>query len=764
MAGTRVSVQVQLEKTLRQVETEKSASYEKRTRHKDADGKTLFINRLILEDSPYLLQHAHNPVNWYAWGEEAFATALRDNKPVFLSIGYSTCHWCHVMEGESFDDVEMAKILNQHFISIKLDREQYPDIDEIYMTGVQIMSGQGGWPMSNFLFSDGKPFFSGTYFPPAQFAALLSQIASLWQEKREELEQSAIRVSQTIEQVLQSKKEILSLDMEQVAVLADEMLKRQDKTFGGLAGAPKFPQEPLLLYFLEGATRSRDQAKLEFSVRALEAMGRGGIYDQVAGGFHRYSTDVHWLVPHFEKMLYNQSQLSRAYLLAWRLTGDRFFLRIIRQTLDFVLREMTSPQGGFYSAMDADSEDQEGLYFIWSIDELEKLLSGEEMALCRRLYDLSETGNFEGANILALSGAMKAFADGKALDQFEAELDKMLLKLRKARELRIAPLRDDKLIVAWAAAMATSLAWAGQMLHESAYLEAAEKAVNFIWDNNFAGHDTLRRIYLNGVVSIPAQLEDYANLCEALIALFDVTQKRSYLNKAATLMSQTIDLFWNDKSGGFFLSQELEQGPMLARSSSASDTATISAYAVALDCLVALAKRVTLIEHQSDDRPFFYQEKIRTCLNAVSADLVQHPAGHTSLIRAVDHHRSGGINLIQYAGEGQLRVQLQREKLSQTRAEGKPVTITIALTLAPGFHLSAGQSRELERVPLDISVADDESHWRMDTVKFPPPSIIGGTPEVAVYDQSLELEVLLHRCEGQADDLQSNSIGLKLQV
>jgi uncharacterized protein len=346
----------QIEKRLREVEESKHGSYDKRTEHLDESGRGVFINRLIEEDSPYLLQHAHNPVNWYAWGDEAFAAAQATGKPIFLSIGYSTCHWCHVMEVESFDNSEVAAVLNEHFISIKMDREQYPDIDEVYMTGVQLMTGQGGWPMSNLLLPTGEPFFGATYFPAAQFIALLQQVVIAWDSKREELEASARQMQLGIGKILGDKQAVQELDADLRANTLQALFQREDRERGGLAGAPKFPQEPLLLFLLDQAAREQDPHALSFVDRALEGMGRGGIYDQVGGGFARYSVDEEWLVPHFEKMLYNQSQLGLVYLQAYRLTHKPFFLRVLTQTLDYVLRDMQRPSGGFYSALRGRSQ------------------------------------------------------------------------------------------------------------------------------------------------------------------------------------------------------------------------------------------------------------------------------------------------------------------------------------------------------------------------------------------------------------------------
>ncbi|MEQ8953138.1 MAG: DUF255 domain-containing protein, partial [Gammaproteobacteria bacterium] len=399
-----------LEQRLRAAEREKEGSYVKRTEHLSDDGKAIFINRLILEDSPYLLQHAHNPVNWYAWGPEAFATAAAEHKPVFLSIGYSTCHWCHVMEVESFDNVEVANILNEHFISIKMDREQYPDIDEIYMTGVQIMSGHGGWPMSSFLMPNGDPFFGATYFPPAEFMRLLRRATAAWQDRHQELIESAENIRLSIRRILSAGRQRDGLPENLLQQSIKTILLKEDRIKGGLAGAPKFPQEPLLLLLLDQAARQRNHDALAFADRALVAMGRGGIYDQVAGGFHRYSVDDRWLVPHFEKMLYNQSQLSLAYLQAWQLTGNPFFKRVLSQTLDYVLRDMQVLGGGFYSATDADSEGAEGTFFLWTRDQVADCVGESDAELLYELFGITEFGNFEGANILHLPVSLGEFA------------------------------------------------------------------------------------------------------------------------------------------------------------------------------------------------------------------------------------------------------------------------------------------------------------------------------------------------------------------
>ena len=416
----------------------KGPNYKPRTTHLRPDGTPEYINRLILEDSPYLLQHAHNPVNWYPWGEEAFTRAKQEDKPVFLSIGYSTCHWCHVMERESFENPQIAKFLNEHFISIKVDRESHPDVDQVYMTAVMLMNGHGGWPMSSFLTSDGKPFLSGTYYPPGQFTSILQQIQLLWVERRAEVLAQAARVAEAVQEANDRQTQAKALDAEIVPKTSRLLLSSLDELQGGFGAAPKFPHEPLLYLLLNQAERRQDKQALHALELTLDAMARGGIYDQVAGGFHRYSTDNEWLVPHFEKMLYNQAQLARIYLLAWRLTGNPTYRRVATQTLDYVLREMTSPEGGFYSATDADSEGREGAFFVWTPEQVRAALPAYEAELALKLYGVTLAGNFEGHSILHLPLGLEAFAARESLNPLALteQVERINARLREFRELR----------------------------------------------------------------------------------------------------------------------------------------------------------------------------------------------------------------------------------------------------------------------------------------------------------------------------------------
>ncbi|MDP4782750.1 MAG: thioredoxin domain-containing protein [Gammaproteobacteria bacterium] len=734
----------QVEKRLRDIEELKHGSYDKRTEHLDESGRGVFINRLIEEDSPYLLQHAHNPVNWYAWGDEAFAAAQATGKPIFLSIGYSTCHWCHVMEVESFDNSEVAAVLNEHFISIKMDREQYPDIDEVYMTGVQLMTGQGGWPMSNLLLPTGEPFFGATYFPAAQFIALLQQVVIAWDSKRGELETSARQMQQGIEKILGDKQAVQELDADLRANALQALFQREDRERGGLAGAPKFPQEPLLLFLLDQAAREQDPHALSFVDRALEGMGRGGIYDQVGGGFARYSVDEEWLVPHFEKMLYNQSQLGLVYLQAYRLTAKPFFLRVLTQTLDYVLRDMQRPSGGFYSATDADSEGEEGVFFTWSLAELRDALDAEEFELVRQLYGPDELGNFEGSNILELSRSLEVSARETGDPDFYLTLDKILEKLYLAREQRVHPLRDDKLIVAWSGAMINTLAQAGARLAEPRWTAAALKAAEIICSETIQPSGKLWRIALNGAASINGQLEDYANLIEGLVALFDTQQSTgergvsaananlgqqlgkesdknasSWLARAQALTDTMIDEFWDPSHDGFFLSPREQVGPRLTRSKSASDGATLSPIATALRCLLLLDQRRALLPNQpaAGASKHDYAELYRRGFNAVSGQLNEHPLSHSSLLRVQAEYAKGPLDGRVYLDGGLASLELipsspRAGEIGTEQAERKHVVL--ALRIADGWHIAANET-EGGSLPLRIE-ASEESAWALEPV------------------------------------------------
>ncbi len=752
----------ELDTELRKLEQAKHGSYDKRTEHLREDGTALFINRLLREDSPYLLQHAHNPVNWFAWGREAFAQAKAQNKPVFLSIGYSTCHWCHVMEVESFDNREVAEVLNSDFICIKMDREQYPDIDEIYMTGVQLVSGQGGWPMSSFLLADGKPFFAATYFPAASFIALLNQISQAWKEKYGELESSANQISQAIDRILSDRKQVSSLQKDIVENTVGALFQREDRSFGGLSGEPKFPQEPILLLLLDHIRRQRDVRSMGFVDRALEGMARGGIYDQIAGGFHRYSVDAQWLVPHFEKMLYNQSQLGLAYLEAYELSGKPFFRRITQQILNYVAQDMQLPEGGFYSATDADSEGEEGVFFTWTIAQLRQALSPADFEFISRLYAPDEVGNFEGSNSLNLARPLEKFAEESGDADFYLNLDRIRQVLYQRRENRIHPLRDDKLIVAWTAAMITTFTKAAYTFDSDVYLSVAERAANFVWTTNVGDNGKLTRIYLDGAVSITGQLEDYANFSQALLCLFDVTDKINYLQQASNLMDVAMKEFLDLEHGGFFLGPEQQTGPQLTRSRNASDGASLSPVATAFQCLLALKRRNARLGKAKQSTDLLYGEKIDQGIAALLGQVNDNPLSHSSMLRVMTDLDQGSRDWLQWIDGGRAKLACRRKPVDSS----DQLRLEIDIALMPDWHVSASNKTADSVYPLEVSLAATENHWVIDNCSLPPANhelAVIGAGGIAIYENSVKIQLSLKRSPLPADSL-SHSVQLQVKL
>lgn len=754
-----------LESTLRAAEQRLEGSYDKRTEHLDENGRAIFINRLILEDSPYLLQHAHNPVNWYPWGAEAFAEARRADKPVFLSIGYSTCHWCHVMEVESFDNVEVAKLLNEHFISIKMDREQFPDIDEIYMTGVQIMSGHGGWPMSSFLLPDGKPFFGATYFPAPSFIDLLGRVRQAWESKRDELETSAESIDRAIKRLLGSRPEEAELADGIHGTVMQALLEREDRSLGGLAGEPKFPQEPLLLYMIFQALQTDDETAMAFVKRALDNMAAGGIYDQVAGGFHRYSVDAQWLVPHFEKMLYNQSQLGLVYLRAWQLTGDNFYHRIVRQTLDYILRDLEIDSGGYYSATDADSEGAEGTFFIWTPAELAAVLSDSEYLQFSSIYDVSERGNFEGANILTLRSSL---ADSGVLNDEAAlkSLDEILHKLYLAREQREHPLRDDKLIVAWNGAMISSLAQAAWVLDNSDWLRSAENAAATIIDRNVDNDACIKRINLHGTCSIDGQLEDYANLIDGLIVLFDVTAKQEYLQTAFDLGDRVLADFYDADKQSLYLSPVHEDAPQLVRSSNAGDGATLSAVATMLASWQALAARSARLDRNESAMAF--RQAAQAILVNLAPAINEHALSHTSLLRLVHESTQSPESAFAYVGDGIGKISVRRVFGFDGNAAvctDNSLTLELRIKLMAGWHIIAEPDQQWQSLAVNLA---HDSAWQVQTLQMPKAEAridAGNDQQLTAFAQDILIKLQLTAPEvGSQRQLLNPALKIKLQL
>jgi uncharacterized protein YyaL (SSP411 family) len=508
-------------------------------------------NRLADETSPYLLQHKDNPVDWYPWGEEALARARTEDKPLLVSIGYSACHWCHVMEHESFEDPDTAAVMNEHFVAVKVDREERPDVDTIYMSAVQGMTGHGGWPLNVFLDPEGVPFFGGTYFPPEprhgmpSFRQVLEGVAEAWRTRRDEIREAAPR---TVEQLSATERLRPSGEEPTPEVLAEAergLAAQFDPSFGGFGGAPKFPPASALEFLM---ARTADGAAVtgkapEMVRTTLERMAKGGIYDQVGGGFARYSVDAYWLVPHFEKMLYDNALLARAYLHAWQLTGEEPFRRVCEETLDWALREMRGPEGGFYSALDADSEGEEGKFYVWTEQELRDTLGDDADALIR-YWGVDRGPNFEGRSILYVAGD-----DGEVDPE---QLARARQRLYEVRSQRVWPGLDDKRLTAWNALMLAALADAGAVLDRPDYVDAARQCAGFLLEQMRDGNGRLVRTYKDGRASLAAYLEDHAFLAEALLVLYEATLETRWFVAARALADDIVQRFRDPGSGGFF--------------------------------------------------------------------------------------------------------------------------------------------------------------------------------------------------------------------
>ena len=702
-----VSFTPRSEKLTQQIEQalhSKGSAYQPRTEHLQKDGKPIYTNRLILEASPYLVQHAHNPVDWYPWGPEAFAVAKRENKPIFLSIGYSTCHWCHVMERESFESPRIASILNQNFIAIKVDRERRPDVDKTYMQAVTMIAGNGGWPMSSFLTAEGKPFYGGTYFPPEVFGNLLLRVSDIWKNQQPRLFEQAQQISDALQQLNNHQASAGQLSNNTVKYATSRAIATHDSLQGGFGQAPKFPQEPLLFLLLSESERNADREALNTIETTLDAMSQGGIYDQIGGGFHRYSTDNAWLVPHFEKMLYNQAHLARVYLLAWRLTGKQTYKRVATQTLDYVLRDMTSPEGAFYSATDADSEGEEGVFFLWRPEQIRRSLSKQDAEFAIELFGISDNGNFENSNILHLPTALEQVADQYhiPLSELASRIDRIRNQLYEAREAREHPLRDEKILTAWNGMMISTLAQAGMILGEPRYTEAAVRAAEFIWSHNSLSDGELYRVHLEGNSSIAAQQEDYAYFAESLLHLYDVTGSKHWLNRAEQIADNMFKLFWDHKAGGFYMNRDKEQLTSIGRPrDSGTDNAVPSGSSVALRVLQMLNSRLA---------DFKYGEQANAILAALANAIKQRPTNYGYMLTGVTDLRNGELSAQRYVARGGVRA-IARQLTAQK--------VVVDLSIPPGWHVNSNQPLQKGLIPTTISIDAVKTGWQMNKVSYP---------------------------------------------
>lgn len=660
-------------------------------------------NRLAKEKSPYLLQHKNNPVDWWPWCDEAFETARREDKPVFLSIGYSTCHWCHVMEKESFEDEEVAALMNDAFVSIKVDREERPDLDNVYMTVCHLMTGQGGWPLTVLLTPDRKPFFAGTYFPKDSrygrpgMLDLVPQVNEAWRTRRGEVEESAGKITGHIQAFaagdLTEQAEGLIGEPEMEKAYA-QLAERFDAQWGGFGNAPKFPSPHVLLFLLRMWARHGKVDGLAMVEKTLAAMRAGGMFDHVGFGFHRYATDREWLVPHFEKMLYDQALLTLAYTEAYQITNKPAYRGTAKEVLTYVLRDLRSPEGGFYSAEDADSEGEEGKFYVFSTAEVEQILGPDDAYLVQKAYAMTPEGNFleeatgkrTGANILHLPKGLDTVA--AELDMDEKYLAEKLMHARQrlyaAREKRVRPLLDDKILTDWNGLMIAAMARAGRALDEPDYVHAAEAAANFILADMRDDTGRLLHRYREGEAGLPAHAEDYAYFLWGLVELFEATFDSRWLEAAVALADDFLERFRDVERGGFFYTAS-DSEELLARSKEGQDAANPSANSVAMLVFTRLARLLGAPDYET------YAEEIA---RAFYPEASQHPAAYTFMLCALDAARGKSMEIVLAGDERDETWQAMRRAVDSRFLPG-----AVLLGTRPGLEKIAPWTESL--VPKD---------------------------------------------------------------
>jgi hypothetical protein len=593
--------------------------------------QTRIPNRLISEKSPYLLQHAYNPVDWYPWGEEAFEKAKEENKPIFLSIGYSTCHWCHVMEHESFEDVEVAKLMNETFVSIKVDREERPDIDSIYMTVCQFMTGSGGWPLNIIMTPDKKPFIAGTYFPKDNrygrigMKELAHSIKELWERKKDTVLKSADEVIELLERIeVQVPGE--AIDESTLEIAFFQFAEKFDKEHGGFGSSPKFPTPHNLLFLLRYYKRTKNLKALEMVVKTLICMCMGGIFDHVGFGFHRYSTDSKWILPHFEKMLYDQALLLMVYVEAFLITKKDENKKVVNEIFTYVTRDMKSPEGAFYSAEDADSEGEEGKYYVWTEHEVKEILEKEEADFVISAFNFSKAGNYveeatresSGNNILYLK---------KPLEKSPTLWEKARIKLYDMRKKRIPPHKDDKILTDWNGLLIAALSKAAQAFNEPEYLKSAKEAADFILSTLCTNDGKLLHRYRDGEAAILGYLDDYAFLVWGLIELYEASFEIKYLEKALSLNSYLLEHFWDQDNGAFYFTSD-DSEKLIVRKKEIYDGAIPSGNSVAMLNLLRLSRITGNAE---------LENKASKIASVFSKNVKELPSAHTMFLMGIDY-------------------------------------------------------------------------------------------------------------------------------
>ena len=620
-------------------------------------------NRLINETSPYLLQHAHNPVDWYSWGPEALERAKAEDMPILLSVGYSACHWCHVMEKESFEDPQIAGIMNDNFVCIKVDREERPDIDSIYMAAVQTMTGSGGWPMTVFLTPDGKPFYGGTYFPPQDrpgmpgFPTVLQALARAYREDRGDITKTTEQLLQRLQQMSSSFRSLDPLTEDLLRQAYRVIVSEFDDRYGGVGMQPKFPQPMTYEFLLRYHLASEDLEALKMVELTLDRMASGGIYDQIGGGFHRYSTDTFWLVPHFEKMLYDNALLVKLYLHAYQVTNKPLYRRIVEETLEYVRREMLDPSGGFYSSQDADSEGVEGKFFVWRPEEVVEVLGRKDGEAINKHYGVTLQGNFEGLSILHVAEQTNGEAKtGSAGEELDSLLQRAKAKLLDARSERVAPDRDEKILTAWNGMMLRAFAEAAAVLERPDYAEIANRNAKFILES-LRTDGRLLRTCKDGQAKLNGYLEDYAFLIDGLVALHEVSFDVRWLREAVSLGEEMVELFWDEEAGQFYDTGR-DHEDLIVRPHDISDNAIPSGSSMAADVLLRLA----VITGDAD-----HERRAVMAMRSARELMARIPGGAGNWLCALDFYLSPTKEVVIIGDAGDSRTQMLAREVHRSR-------------------------------------------------------------------------------------------------
>ena len=696
---------------IQEVWSQMGPDHDIRSKHRQPDGSPVFANRLLLETSPYLVQHAHNPVNWFPWGDEAFAEARRRDVPVLLSVGYSSCHWCHVIEEESYDDLDMAQLINRNFVAVKVDREANPEVDEIHLLALQIMGGSGGWPLHVFLTPDRNPFLGMTYLPPDEFELILNRVQEVWEQDRATINNVAQEVARALQGYFIGSVAPVDIGRKQIEQVIEIFLEEEALRDEFSAQSARFPSESEILLFLNTALRYQHSDALRLAETRLTEMALGGIRDHVGGGFHRYTVDSEWMIPHFEKMLYNQAQLARIYLYAYDLTGEPLYERVARQILRYVLRDMTNSDGVFYSAMDADSEGEEGTFYLWTLEEITQA-AGEYADFLIAHYGATQDGNFEGVNILHVPTRpeQRASLAGQTVDDYLGTLAVAVERLRTYRENRVKPFLDRKIITAWNALMITALTDAARITGDKSYLGAAERAARHIWDRHLSG-DGLSRIEFEGKLSGLGKLRDYAYFLQALLDLYDETGDDLWLERGEKIASMLLNRFWDIRQGGFYSTSVQDTAGLIVRPKDMFDRALPSGNSVAAQSLARLYRRTG---NQT------YSSRAQQVFQAIGLDLTRNPTSWTYALNGLEEHNNGSVGTSDYAASGQARV-----SVSIPSASGSKAAAVIEIDLADGWHIQSDRPLSENLIRTEVNVVGDD--WRLGDVVYPPAESFSAT-------------------------------------